>query len=66
MTPQAPISFTRQSIGLQTAEEMSSTWQVSGACRNADAKYPTFDTQQFQLAVPGGEHKGYTGFAWEF
>ena len=50
MTTQAPISFTGQSIRLQTAKDVSSTCKCQ-ARRKADAKYPTFDMQQFQLAV---------------
>ena len=65
MTAQAPISFTRQSIGLQTAEEMSSTCKCQ-ACRKADAKYRPLDMQQLQITVPDGKHKGYTGLCLEF
>ena len=50
----------RQCVCLQTAKEISSTCKCQ-ACRKADTKYPPFDMQKFQLAVPGGEHKGYTG-----
>jgi hypothetical protein len=58
MTTPAPISFIRPSIRLQIAKERSSTWQVLGARRKADAKYPTFDMEQFQLALLCWEHKG--------